>query len=288
MQSTISYRGDSRGEPEAINLEWPTLTGYLETTPIHTNSSSTVSVSGSDTSHIEPDTIDPEWPICTGYLDTTLAIFKRHKHPFILISTLANRWSGANNLDQDEIDILVRSSQTDAIVQDLVASGEWKLSTNYAHSQGDNFEPSMINCSQSRDTWLEACIEDPWFHYLRLWPEELYKLPIDCGKIEVPDVQNTQTVSLEEEYFRDPHSRFGPARLSKVDRSPVPGCKCAPNFCRWTSRSLYQRLKIISTHTWISEGRKLTLDFLTVACLNGRFTISFGTCISIGHPPASG
>lgn len=232
MQSTVSHRGDTRdGDPDSINLEWPICTGYLDTAPIHTNSSSTVSMSCcADTNHIEPDTINPEWPICTGYLDTTLAIFKRHKHPFILISTLANRWSGANNLDQDEIDILVRSSQTDAIVQDLVASGEWKLSTNYADTEGNNFKPSMISCSHTCDIWLETCIEDPWFHYLRPWPEKLYKLSIDCGKIEVPDVQNTQTVLVEEEYFRDPHSRFGPVPSSKVDRSPVPRLQVRAKF----------------------------------------------------------
>lgn len=38
----------------------------------------------------------------------------------------------------------------------------------------------------------------------------------------MPDVQNKRTVLVEEEYFRNPHSRFGPARLSKVDRSPMP------------------------------------------------------------------
>lgn len=113
---------------------------------------STVSVSScADTNYMEPDAITPEWPICTGYLDPTLAIFRRHKHPFVLISTLALRWSGADNLNQDEI---VRSSEADAIVQDLVTSGEWKLSKNDADTEGDNFKPSMINCSQTRDIWL--------------------------------------------------------------------------------------------------------------------------------------
>ena len=181
MQSTVSCRDDAKGiEPHSINPEWPICTGYLGIAPTDTNMQSTVSVScRADNANgtEEPESITPEWPICTGYLDTTLAIFKRHKHPFILISTLAMRWSGANNLDQDEIDILVRSSQAGAIVQDLIASGEWKLSTNYADSDnGDDYKAYMINRSQTRDIWLKTCIEDPWFHYLRLWPEELYKL----------------------------------------------------------------------------------------------------------------
>lgn len=186
MQSTVSCRDDAKGiEPHSINPEWPICTGYLDTAPTDTNMRSTVSVScraDNANSTEEPKSITPEWPICTGYLDTTLAIFKRHKHPFLLISTLAMRWSGAYNLDQDEIDILVRSSQADAIVQDLIASGEWKLSTNYADSDnGDDYKAYMINRSQTRDIWLKTCIEEPWFHHLRLWPEELYKLSIDCG-----------------------------------------------------------------------------------------------------------
>lgn len=100
MQSTVSRCGDTRDiEPDSINPEWPICTGYLDTALIDTNMQSTLSVSScADTNYIEPDTITPEWPICTGYLDTTLAIFKRHKHPFIRISTLAMRWSGAKNL----------------------------------------------------------------------------------------------------------------------------------------------------------------------------------------------
>lgn len=176
---------------------------------------------------IEPDTIDPEYPICTGYLDNALAIFERHEHPFILVSTLANTWSGANNCGRQEIDILIRSSQSDDIVQDLIASGDWKLPTNFAYI---NSNDSAINCTKIRDIWLESCIEDPWFDYLRLWPEELYKLSIDCRKVEVGDVQNMRTVLLEDEYYRDVHSRFGPVRLSKLDEFVMPRLQFRAKF----------------------------------------------------------
>jgi hypothetical protein len=46
----------------------------------------------------EPFDRDPEKGACTGYLDTVLLIFERHSHPFVLVSTLAMRWNGANNM----------------------------------------------------------------------------------------------------------------------------------------------------------------------------------------------
>ena len=85
-----------------------------------------------------------------------------------------------------------------------------------------NHYESMINQTAIPDIWLKSCIEDPYFEYLRIWPEELYKLSVDCNKIEVPDVQNKEYVLLEDEYYRDPYQRFGPPRLSKKWRSLLP------------------------------------------------------------------
>jgi len=75
---------------------------------------------------------DPEKLICTrtGYLDTVLSIFERHGHPFVLISTLAMIWNGANNMPGKEIDVLVRSSRLQTIVDDLIPSDNWALSQN--------------------------------------------------------------------------------------------------------------------------------------------------------------
>ena len=160
----------------------------------------------------EPFDRDPEKRICTGYLDTVLSIFEHHSHSFVLISTLAMRWNGANNMPMREIDVLVRSLQLQDIVDDLIASGEWAL------SQNPNEIAATLNETSIQDIWLESLIEMPEFSafkYLRLWPEELYHLSVtDCGKIEVPDVLAISTVLLEEEHYRDPHERFGPPRLS--------------------------------------------------------------------------
>ena len=98
-----------------------------------------------DISIIKPDSLTSELPICTGYLDNTLAVFESQNHPFVLVSTLAMTWNGSNNLAQNEIDVLVRSSQLQAIVNGLVASGEWKVSNTYANKDD---HASMINTSR--------------------------------------------------------------------------------------------------------------------------------------------
>lgn len=59
----------------------------------------------------EPFDQDPEKRICTGYLDTVLSIFEHYSHPFVLVSTLAMIWNGANITAGKEVDVLVRSTQ---------------------------------------------------------------------------------------------------------------------------------------------------------------------------------
>ena len=111
-----------------------------------------------------------------------------------------------------EIDILVRSSQLQPIVNDLIASDDWAL------SQNPNEISCIINETAVQDIWLESLIELPKlsaFKYLRLWPEELYQLSVTpCRKVEVPDALAMSPVLQEEEYHRGPHERSGPPRLS--------------------------------------------------------------------------
>ena len=182
-----------------------------------------------DITTIEPQTIIPEWPICSGYLDNVLYIFEKHNHPFVLVSTLAMNWSGANNMPEKEIDVLVRSSQLNCIVNDLIASGEWKSSSNRARK---GYYDSMINNTSIKDIWLKSCIDDPQFEYFRFWPEALYKLSVDCNKLEIPDVWAPDRVLLEEEYYRDPYGRFGPPRLSTAEGPLLPRLQVRAKFTR--------------------------------------------------------
>jgi hypothetical protein len=139
---------------------------------------------------------------------------------FVLVSTLAMRWSGARNFPQKEVNVLVRSSHLQVIVDDLIASGDWKISDSWVEYDG-----SMINHTAIHDVWLKSRWPDPFLEYLRFWPEELYKLSVTCNKTEVPDVFPREEVLLEEEYYRDLCERFGPQRLryfSIPDRPLLP------------------------------------------------------------------
>ncbi|KAL8969068.1 MAG: hypothetical protein Q9183_002169 [Haloplaca sp. 2 TL-2023] len=162
---------------------------------------------------MESDIITADLPICTGYLDKTLEIFSLHKHPFIVVGTLAARWSGVGCLPQDEIDVLARSTEVDVIVKDLITSKDWEPCENPVAHQLDP-DDTMINSTTIKDIWLKTRIQDPCFAYLRIWPDTLYNLSVDCAKIEVPDLQAKSSLLAEEEYYRDPHQRFGPRRAS--------------------------------------------------------------------------
>lgn len=115
-------------------------------------------------------------------------------------------------MPEREIDVLVSFSRLEGLVNDLVASGEWKIM--------DDRIPDYT--ATTKDVLLKSCLEDPFMDYLRLWPEEFYKLSINCNKIEVPDIWIRQPVLLEEEYYRDPYERFGPPRLSTRTGSILP------------------------------------------------------------------
>ena len=167
------------------------------------------------------DSRGPHLPKCKGYLDTVLEVLNRHEHPFILISTLAMTWSGVNAMPQDEVDILVRLSDLQAIISDLTATGEWEHCENPERSK-----PRQHNYpknSFTSDTWLRTNVQQHPFRYLRIWPEALYQLSVDCAKIEIPDVLNNNYLLVEEDYYRDPHERFGPPRLSTHPKFSIPG-----------------------------------------------------------------
>lgn len=167
---------------------------------------------------------------CTGYLDTVLTVFERHNHPFVLVGTVATRWNGCRGYVR-EIDVLLRSSQMEAIVDDLVISKQWAKCDEKPAYAGDEHRG---NETAIKDIWLEARFTNTpatylGFAHLRFWPEELYQLSVtDCQKIEVPDAMALNAVQLEEDYHRDPSRRFGPPLTDSVHSfglSPTPGPK---------------------------------------------------------------
>ncbi|KAL8831595.1 MAG: hypothetical protein Q9191_000775 [Dirinaria sp. TL-2023a] len=154
-----------------------------------------------------------------GYLDNTLRVFERHKHPFVLVGTLAKRWSGCGHNPTSKIDVLVRSSSLLLIVDELIASSDWELPS------ADELQGLRNNNSGKSETWLKFGHEHILFQYLRLWPEEVYHLSLECEKIEVPGIFTKPTDLMEEEYDRDPYHRFALPTRSRIPESellPIP------------------------------------------------------------------
>ena len=100
----------------------------------------------------------------TGYLDSVLTIFSSHNHSFIVLNDLAMGWMGCRNLPNDSIDVLVRSSQHDSILRDLLASGGWEI----AQSQ----QYGLFERLPEGETLLKSTADSALWGYMRLFPEE--------------------------------------------------------------------------------------------------------------------
>jgi len=157
--------------------------------------------------------------------DDTLAVFERHNHPFAVVGAVSMKWSGSNPMSGHEIDLLLKPSALEAITNDLIA-GEWALSENPYVFEAVYAPSSSKNMTTTPDIWLKHRGEG-YFHprgsgYLRLWPETLYHLSTACRKFETPDIFPIQMVTFEDEYYRDPHGRFGPHRYSVLEALSEP------------------------------------------------------------------
>lgn len=215
--------------------------------PLPMDSSSLV-----DPSDFDELGISRSMPFAAGYLDNVLTIFSSHNHPFILVGALAMQWSGSNPLPDIAIDILVSTSQVHAILDDLIASHEWTLSS-YPASETSFGMNTYQNCSSVKDFWLVSTEPNSsgtlGFQYLRLWPEHLYHISIaDCTKLENPDLIPRMCVLKEEEYYRDPHNRFGPRRLSVLEARSEQILLPASSRCRLRSRNIAIYIPSIQDH----------------------------------------
>ena len=161
-----------------------------------------------------------------GCLDDTLAVFERHNHSFVVVGVVSMQWSSSNPMPHHEIDLLLQPSAIEAITNDLTAS-EWTLSENpylleSRHGSGSTYK----NTTTTPDIWLkhrgEGYFHPLGFTHLRLWPETLYHLSTACRKFEIPDILPLQRVTFGDEYYRDPHGRFGPRRYSALEALSEP------------------------------------------------------------------
>ena len=153
----------------------------------------------------------------SGYLDEVLCIFKEHDHPFVLVGSYAMRWHYISRRGRkDIIEVLVSHQETLSIAQSLVETGHWIFCPS-ARRQSPNRHPNP-----SQGTWLRhlggGFGPGGDLEYLQFRSENPYFLPINsCLEFEVPDFFTLAPVTMEEEYNRDPHRRFGPKTWESFD-----------------------------------------------------------------------
>lgn len=145
-----------------------------------------------------------------GYIDHILQIFEKHKHPFILVGAVAQRWMGSRLCVDTGFDIVLRIHQLGSIVADLVKTGHWTPFD--VHKELANYAPDMLECFISKgrdlmgfgeaDVVLEQVdIAGLGFIYLRIWSEDTYHIKIDgCTLVEVPELFTWNKVLTEKKY----------------------------------------------------------------------------------------
>ncbi len=84
------------------------------------------------------------------------SLYFQQKQPSVLFVTHARLdLSGARNMPRQEIDALVRFFKVEGIVNDLIASSEYKFE-----------DDQMPDYAIVKDVLLTFCIKDPLFSYL--------------------------------------------------------------------------------------------------------------------------
>ena len=158
----------------------------------------------------------------SGYFDDVLHTFKTYGHPFILVGALGMRWNGVELLHHSTIEALVSRRKIRPIAEALLESGQWRSSRSGRSQATDNEVPSSP-IQQLRLERVEGAF-GPYrmLRYLHLYSEDLYQLPVSsCLGLKVPDLYACTPVTLEHEYDRDPHGRFGPVILEPIIFEPI-------------------------------------------------------------------
>ena len=108
----------------------------------------------------------------------------------------------------------MRSSHILKIAVSLTQIGDWQLASNIKAFGG--IQTCSVDGLPIKDVWLKSRFPGPRYaEYLRLWPEKLYLLLVDCKKKEIPDMCAWEPILPEDEYYHDPLERFGPPRLPR-------------------------------------------------------------------------
>ena len=152
----------------------------------------------------------------SGFLDNILNIFEQHHHHFILVGMYGMLWDGVDvpRYRRDSIEVLIDSSRTMiSLAESLLQTGDWVSSTSSNSSLDQELKLESAGAGFGPAQNLKS------FHF---YTEHFYHLSVQsclADGLKVPDLSAKIGVTLEEEYVRDPHRRFGPMtwEIAKVE-----------------------------------------------------------------------
>ncbi|KAI9675102.1 MAG: hypothetical protein M1817_001510 [Caeruleum heppii] len=141
-----------------------------------------------------------------GFFDHVAAIFAAHQHPIIMVEHIAMRWMGLKVPINKNLDLLVRDSQLQPILADLMATGLYEnVEQNLASRLSDPYVKQVPRLRPLGEDSLDAAC-------LSLWSESVHLLEVDGPLVEVPELEALNT-NVKEECF-DPGATATTVSLS--------------------------------------------------------------------------
>ncbi|KAF3929766.1 hypothetical protein ABW19_dt0204526 [Dactylella cylindrospora] len=170
-----------------------------------------------------PPKPDPAPEPSDGYLDHVVSIFQKHDHPIVVIEEYGLNWMGLRCMGMQNLDLLIRDSQLQAISDSLLSSGWFELVEQ-------NLELRLYD---------EYTLQVPRFHdispfpkfefqWINLWSESVYMLQLDNAELtKIPDIV-TRNMHLRDERFATiPETKGITIEGYHAD---IPGLKFLPKY----------------------------------------------------------
>lgn len=118
----------------------------------------------------------------TGYFDHVSAVLLVRQHPIIILEEAALRWMGVAVSSSDNLDLLIKTSQLDDIIADLLATGHYeRIDQDLDYRLNDPYVKQVPRLRHTGQHPFHDCC-------LSLWSEAVYMLSVAGPMVEVPDL----------------------------------------------------------------------------------------------------
>ncbi|KAI9651423.1 MAG: hypothetical protein M1829_003013 [Trizodia sp. TS-e1964] len=142
--------------------------------------------------------MEQELPIKDGHLDNVFSVFKTRQHPVVLVEESALVYMGLRVFPTEDLDLLIRDRDMEAIKSDLLATHQFKLVEQNLNLRLNDSYVGQVPRLRFNPSVISA------YNCISLWSEAVYMLRVEGGKIEVPDPHALNNVLMEERYDLDP------------------------------------------------------------------------------------